>query len=342
MTSTPHRHDAEPSAVLADQTLGAAAFRVGAVGVVWLGGPDRLAYLERMSTNRVADLPLLRGRATAVLTDAGRMVDVVACYQGEEGAVLITTAPEAAAAVAAHLRRYVLYNDDVRVTDASGQVAAIRVLGGAAWAVADAVTAAGIGSATAGAEAGERAGTWRVVEGAGEPIWLLGHVSPGGMDGVDIVVPSDALAAVAERLSPLARELDAAGYDAARVDRLQPRFGAEIDGVPNPLELGLRDLVDFAKGCYIGQEIVARLDTYDRVKRRLVRLASLEPMAVGDAVTAADGSRAGPHGGRVTTVVEVGDGWRALAIAPSSVAALGRGLVHLGSGRSIEVRAAFE
>lgn len=320
---------------------GDASFRVGAVGVVWLGGPDRLAYLDRLSTNRVRDLDRGRGRATAVLTDAGRVVDVVACYQGDEGAVLITTSPEAAPAVAAHLRRYVLYSDDVRVTDASGQVEAVRVLGPAAWAAAAAAVEAAARHAVPGGAGGDEPGSWREVEGAW-PIWLLGHPSPGGLGGVDIVVPSgDPVASIAERLAATGTPaLEAAGYDALRIASCQPRFGAEIDGVANPLELGLRDLVDFAKGCYIGQEIVARLDTYERVQRRLVRLESVEAIAVGDRISAKDGAKRGPRGCRVTSVAEDGDRWHALSLAPHSMAAGDRALVHAASGRIVEARAA--
>ena len=40
----------------------------------------------------------------------------------------------------------------------------------------------------------------------------------------------------------------------------------------NPLEAGLKEFVSFTKGCYVGQEVVARLDTYDKVQKRLVGL----------------------------------------------------------------------
>jgi folate-binding protein YgfZ len=41
----------------------------------------------------------------------------------------------------------------------------------------------------------------------------------------------------------------------------------------NPLEAGLIGSIDFAKGCYIGQEVIARLDTYQKVQKRLVKLS---------------------------------------------------------------------
>ncbi|HKQ62979.1 MAG TPA: glycine cleavage T C-terminal barrel domain-containing protein, partial [Candidatus Polarisedimenticolaceae bacterium] len=57
-----------------------------------------------------------------------------------------------------------------------------------------------------------------------------------------------------------------------RVLRGVPAAGAELNEEHNPLEAGLWDAVSFDKGCYVGQEVVARLRTYDKVARRLVGL----------------------------------------------------------------------
>lgn len=54
--------------------------------------------------------------------------------------------------------------------------------------------------------------------------------------------------------------------------------GPALEAGTNPLEIGWRDRIAFAKGCYIGQEVVARLDTYDKVKRTVARLRT-EPGA---------------------------------------------------------------
>ena len=48
----------------------------------------------------------------------------------------------------------------------------------------------------------------------------------------------------------------------------------EINEYYNPLEAGLKKYINFNKGCYIGQEVIARLDTYSKVKNRLVLIKS--------------------------------------------------------------------
>lgn len=61
--------------------------------------------------------------------------------------------------------------------------------------------------------------------------------------------------------------------EVARIEQGVPAFGAELSESYNPLEAGLQHIVSYTKGCYIGQEVIARLTTYDKVQKRLVRLS---------------------------------------------------------------------
>lgn len=61
-------------------------------------------------------------------------------------------------------------------------------------------------------------------------------------------------------------------YEFFRVMNGIPGVPNELSDEYNPLEAGLRSIVDFRKGCYVGQEVIARLDTYDKVRKRLQRL----------------------------------------------------------------------
>lgn len=321
----------------------------GHVGVVWVAGEDRLDFLHRMSTGRLADLAPGQGRATAFTTDAGRVVDQVTCHVGQDGVVLVTSGPGAALILAEHLRRYVLFADRVRVTDASNQVVVTRLLGPGARAAAE-VGAQSDASSLA-------PGDWRVVRDGHAETWLLRHADPGGMQGFDLVAPAGGPAeSIAGRLAAWgANVLTTDQYSGARVLLGRPQFGAEIDGTTNPYELGLDDLVSDDKGCYIGQEVLARLVTYEKVQRRLVALLLADAIEVGEAVlSAADavelgrdetggppgtadaddtettsesppagrsaGRSAGRRTGRVTTAAMLGDGrWAALALVPQDV-----------------------
>jgi len=94
--------------------------------------------------------------------------------------------------------------------------------------------------------------------------------------------------------------IDEAAYDYLRIEAGLPRFGRELTLDYIPLEAGLWADVSFSKGCYVGQEIIARMESRGKLAKRLVRLrpdAPLEPGAtisagsrtVGAITSAADG-----------------------------------------------------
>ncbi len=67
-------------------------------------------------------------------------------------------------------------------------------------------------------------------------------------------------------------------YDYFRINNLIPKFPNEINSETNPHEINLINEIDFKKGCYIGQEVIARLDTYEKVKKILVKAELKNPL----------------------------------------------------------------
>ncbi len=309
--------------------------------ILWMGGEDRLGFLERMSTNRLADLQAGQGRATVVTRDDGRAVDLVSCHTGAEGALLVTSAVGAAPALAEHLRRYVMFRDRVTITDARSQVDLLRLMGSGALSAAREVTGFDL-------EAGaDRAGIWLERGEDDETVWLLGHPDPGGLGGIDLVLPAgDPADGMAARLQDAGARLGSASdYARERIAAAHPAFGHEIDGRFNPLELGLLDLVDFDKGCYIGQEVIARLANYDKVQRRLVRLEADAPPSPGARIEPilAEIGQSLRQAGVVTSVAPTADagGWMAMAVVPRAMPDRIDVRVtpeHLGEGEPITAR----
>jgi folate-binding protein YgfZ len=130
--------------------------------------------------------------------------------------------------------------------------------------------------------------------------------------GADLLVPDEGVAAVREQLlkegaQPIAE--DAA--EIARVEAGRPRIGHETGPQTMPAEAGLEArAVNFTKGCYIGQEPVARLHYKGRPNRHLRRLRASFPLAAGDPVATGD-RELGAVG---TAVVSPASGPLALAI----------------------------
>jgi tRNA-modifying protein YgfZ len=99
---------------------------------------------------------------------------------------------------------------------------------------------------------------------------------PGG-DGFDVVGPPSTVAQAADRLSAAGVPVcSAEAYDALRVEAGIPRQGFDVDEKTIPQEAFLeRDAVSFTKGCFLGQELVCRIDTRGRVNRYLRRLTAI-------------------------------------------------------------------
>jgi len=107
----------------------------------------------------------------------------------------------------------------------------------------------------------------------------------GTVGGFDLIGDPGGVAAARAELGLPVAEADA--YEAARIEVGVPRMGVDLDEDTIPQEAGLdRDAISFTKGCFIGQELVCRIDSRGHVNRHLRRLRGGSP-TVGAAVTAA-------------------------------------------------------
>jgi folate-binding protein YgfZ len=106
--------------------------------------------------------------------------------------------------------------------------------------------------------------------------WFLMCNSRFGFIGCDLYIPIPYLAKAAERLFIETVEQGGgfAGWQATEISRIEagiPRFGSEMDQDTLPPEVNIQHrAISYSKGCYIGQEIIARIRTYGRVNRTLV------------------------------------------------------------------------
>jgi folate-binding protein YgfZ len=127
------------------------------------------------------------------------------------------------------------------------------------------------------------------------------------LDGVDVLCAAEDTARVAAALRDRgARPVSEAAAEVLRVERGRPRVGFELDESVIPQEAGLNErAVSFTKGCYVGQETVARLHYRGKPNRRLLglRLSALAasgtelrlgPKVVGRLATVADSPVHGP------------------------------------------------
>ena len=252
------------------------------VGRLRLLGADVLDLLDRLTTNKLETLEPREGLPTVLTTSKGRVVDLLT-LTAADGHLLCLTSPGRQEAVAEWIDFYT-FSEDVTVEDVSGDTAQLSLAGPGSAALLGAlgVDVSGLpmfhsrGHALAGADV------------------LAWHTLSAGTPTYELIVPAAAALTVWNALTQAgAVPTGHQAWEAYRVLRGVPIHSAEFSDDTNPLESRLRGAISFNKGCYIGQEVVARLNTYDKVQRSLMSLVLSGPAQPGDALKSAEGASAG-------------------------------------------------
>lgn len=246
----------------------AGIFRRTDRGVIEVRGTDRVRFLQGQLTNDVASLDPAGPRAACpalVLTREGR---IVADFQviARADAFWLETDVAAIEPAIARLEKFVIA-DDVTIADASAEIARLAVEGAHAFAiVGEAAGSAGFAPAAESivavqiASADVLAGVWGSGSGPGIQLFVA------RVDEADVL---GALRDAGGRHG--VGDADLAILEVLRVEAGLPRFGAELGPDTLPAELGLVErTVSFTKGCYTGQEVVARMHSRGRVGHRLI------------------------------------------------------------------------
>lgn len=242
-------------------------------------GDDALDLLNRLSTNKMDDLALDAVMGTVLTTNKGRIIDLLFVLR-QADYLLILTALETRQRVAEWIDFYT-FVEDVTVEDAIEQTAMFSLMGDG---VADALPSLSelppYGSAALDVD-----GTTA----------LALRTDFAGARAYDLIAPASDAQRLWNGLTAMgAIPVGYAASELLRIERGIPLQGHELTEDYNPLEANLWDFISFNKGCYIGQEVVARLNAYDKVQRHLARLSweDGDSPAQGDALCA-DGRRVG-------------------------------------------------
>ncbi len=246
---------------------------LGSVGVVDLSarsrlalvGADRQKMLNGQVTNNVKDLQPWEGCYAALVNARARMLSDMNIYALPDELVL-DFEPGLTALVKERLEQFII-GEDVQVVDASASYGLLSLQGPRAGVVADALALfASIPTAPCSSVAAAN-------KAMGE-LYLV-RQSRAGTDGFDFFVPNDHLDAAWQRLNEACRAAGGgpSGWNALDVSRIEagiPRFGIDMDDTNLPPEAGLSDgAISYTKGCYIGQEVIARIRTYGQVAKAL-------------------------------------------------------------------------
>ncbi len=272
------------------------------MGFVEATGSDAVRFVDNFTTASVSGFAV-GGGGESFFTDGRGWVIALATILRTDSGLLVCTPPGLAATLCEHLEHYHI-REKVDLRDASAEIACLLVTGPAAKAglsdggkippPQDAATAdpslkTGMESFSCG-PLGPLCEQPLPTVGAGHLTTSLGGIEVRivctlgqGADGYWILVARDRLHELAVKLTDAGLpQVDETTLETLRIEARYPSV-ADILAKTLPQELG-RDAraISFTKGCYLGQETVARLDAMGHVNRRLVLLAidAAAPLAV--------------------------------------------------------------
>ena len=246
-------------------------------GFLRISGADRLDFLQRQTTNDIRLLEPARCVVTALTNPAARILDLLTLVD-QSKSLLAITLPGHGGTTHQYLRRRIFFNDKVIVDDLSHEMTLIDLLGPGSLGL---LAQLGIESALVE----NRVMSWEIEGG-----FVQGFIQSGL--GYRLTCQSSqapALLAALDRAGAV--RLSHETFDLLRIEAGVPAGGQELTDEYTPLEAGLDWAVSASKGCYTGQEVIARQITYDKVTRHLAGLRLNHPVQAREEVFSAEEER---------------------------------------------------
>ncbi len=259
-------------------------FDLGARGAIVLTGKDRATFLHGLVTNDIRKLVSGTGCAAAFLTAKGKMLaDCVVL--GEEDRLVIDCEPVLAKKIEDLLRKYLVFND-VTIANETADTVVFHLTAEVPGSGVEDLLRRGMGfgsglalpalpHALQAVEFPFKEPSW-AAEGGAAPSLRIVREDRTGVVGYDVRLPSSLSEEIRNALISAGATLETPErLESLRIAAGIPRWGFELTEAVLPDEAGLRErgFISENKGCYIGQETVARIKTYGHVNRRLVRLS---------------------------------------------------------------------
>ncbi|MBD2534717.1 folate-binding protein YgfZ [Nostoc flagelliforme FACHB-838] len=307
-----------PTSTIDDKDVAAIqAARVGvaicdrtAWGRIKVSGDDRLNFLHNQSTNNFQILKPGQGCDTVFVTSTARTIDLATAYVTED-AVILLVSPNRRQYLMEWLDKYIFYADKVELSDITQDTNTFSLIGPGSDAVLEKL---GIGELIGQPYGSHKVYTITPAEGVRIAVGS-GLAAP----GYTFTFPNTDKETVWNKLLEAgAVEMRDRAWDALRILQGRPAPDAELTDDYNPLEVGLWQTISFTKGCYIGQETIARLNTYKGVKQHLLGIRLSAPAEVGSAIAVGD-----EKVGKLTSYTETADGYFGLGYIRTKAGGVG-------------------
>ncbi|MEH1847373.1 MAG: folate-binding protein [Nostoc sp.] len=279
-------------------------------GRIKVSGDDRLSFLHNQSTNNFQILKPGQGCDTVFVTSTARTIDLATAYVRED-AVILLVSPNRRQFLMEWLDKYIFFADKVELSDITQYTNTFSLIGPGSDAVLEKL---GIGELIGQPYGSHQVYTLAPAEGVRIAVGS-GLAAP----GYTLTFPYTDKATVWNKLLEAgAVEMSDRAWDVLRILQGRPAPDAELTDDYNPLEVGLWQTISFNKGCYIGQETIARLNTYKGVKQHLLGIRLSAPALVGSAIAVGD-----EKVGKLTSYTETADGYFGLGYIRTKAGGVG-------------------
>lgn len=243
------------------------------VGRLKVRGRDGSDLLNRLSTNNLDDLVVSSGMYTVLTSNKGRIIDLLFVLL-MDGHLMVLTSPESRQRVIEWIDFYT-FSEDVIIDDQTEETPMLALVGPNAASLLDRLTDQDVSSLSR-----HYSMQTHIV---GVDVTII-RTDFANIPGYDLIISAHHAPYIWEELlhkgeTEGIQPVGLQTLELVRIENGVPSFGKELGEKFNPLEAGLLEFVSFNKGCYIGQEVVTRLNTYMKVQKHLVGL-SWEPTYV--------------------------------------------------------------
>ena len=280
-TTTPlMAHFGDAAAEYASMSESAVVFDVSDRTQIAVSGEDRAAFLHNFCTNDVKQLASGRGCEAFFTNVKARVLGFANLFAGEES-ICIDSIAEQAENLLQHLDRYII-TEDVQLTDQTEEQGMLFVCGPEG--------ATKLTAALSGGDPVERIiglAAWdHCTIALDDEVLSVRRVDSLGTCGLQVCAVRDALPKLWTRMMQSGiRPAGADVHEAARIAAGTPVFGIDVNDEHLAPEVDRNDTaISFTKGCYLGQEPIARIDALGHVNRRLRVIESTERLKVGESV----------------------------------------------------------
>ena len=229
-------------------------------GILEFSDSDRLRYLHNQSTNDFNVLKPGEGCQTVFVTSTARTLDLATAYV-TENEVLVIVSPRRREKLMKWLDGFIFPFDKVKLKEISEELSVITLISKETTEVIKQLFGLDFSDHSEYSH--------QLAELNGIPV-RIAKGSDLASPGYNLIVPREKATAVCTELEQKqVQQLDDNGWEKLRILQGRPVPDRELTEDYNPLEAGLWQTISFEKGCYIGQETIARLNTYNGVKQQL-------------------------------------------------------------------------